>query len=206
MEMLRNSYLKHGGREFVLPPKQFETKQKDLVKDIKALLKEHFPADESWTDEERKKHREKLSNMATHIKGANRYGFKHSLIEMASELNLFAQQVYENLAEKQDARGFLVPTHLDPTEQEETKAKDNDMLTAKLDSIRTFVQIRDHITHQGLFMVPDVNEAEGWDQSRINEERHRQLRFLERFVGAFLATILGWHQPLPKALNLPRSR
>jgi hypothetical protein len=66
------------------------------------------------------------------------------------------------------------------------------------DSIKCFVRIRDHLTHQGRF----VNVSE--EGSKLSmDETMRQLNFLQRFAGAFLCSALGWTQPLPAALNLP---
>lgn len=204
MEMLRYSYLKHGGQEFVLPCDLFDKKetQKLLIKDVKTLFAKHFPINENWPDEQRKEHRAKLSNMTTHIKGANRHGFKHSLIAMSEELNIFSQQVYENPSNL-DTRGFILPTSLEPTEAQKQKADDSSMQAAKIDSINAFVKIRDQLTHQGLFLVHEIDERKGWNEKRVNEARIRQLRFVERFVGIFIASILGWHQPLPSVPLAP---
>ena len=197
VEMLRQSYLQNGGNEFVLPTIEFEGKQKALIKGVKKLLNEQFPEAEGWTKEQRDEHRAKLSQMATHIKGANRYGFKHALIEIADELKMFSQEVCESLQEKPDPRGFLAPLRLDPADAENEASKADVMSGALTCSIRAFVDIRDCLTHQGRFLVPPVDEDSEWTSRRINEERYKQERFMERFVAAFLTTILGWHQPLP---------
>jgi hypothetical protein len=197
MEMLRHSYLKRGGQEFILSPDEFTEQQKALMQDFKALLKERFPSREDWTEEKKKEHRANLSLMSTHIKGANRYGFKHSIQEMACELNLFAQSVVEELQEKPDARGFLARLLVDATDKELTKANEAHSKKALNESISAFVTIRDHLTHQGRFCVHEVDEEAGWPGRRVNRERMRQERFMARFVAAFLASILGWQQPLP---------
>jgi hypothetical protein len=197
IEMLRQSFLHHGGNEFVLPVAEFETEQKALVKSVKRLLEQHFLDKDGWTPEQRKEHGAKLSQISTHIKGANRYGFKHALEEMARELGLFSQSVCESVDEKPDARGFMAPLRLDPTSEELKAAalpQGTNDLTA---SLKSFVDIRDQLTHQGLFLVPPVDKSVGWSSQQVNKERRRQERFMERFVAAYLTTILGWHQPLP---------
>jgi hypothetical protein len=116
---------------------------------------------------------------------------------MACELNLFAQSVVEELQEKPDARGFLARLLVDATDKELTKANEAHSKKALNESISAFVTIRDHLTHQGRFCVHEVDEEAGWPGRRVNRERMRQERFMARFVAAFLASILGWQQPLP---------
>ena len=196
MEMLRESFLQHGGNEFVLPVTVFEAKQKALLKGVKKLLEEHFPDEAGWSPEQRKEHGAKLSQMATHIKGANRYGFKHALQEMARELSLFPQSVSES-SKPPDARGFIAPLRLDPDADEQKAAALPQAATDLAISIKAFVTIRDYLTHQGRFLVPLVDEGAEWSERVVNRERMKQERFMERFVAAHLTTILGWHQPLP---------
>lgn len=202
MEMLRQRFLHHGGNEFVLPVANFETKQKALLRGVKELLEKHFPAEEGWTLEQRKAHSAKLSQMSMHIKGANRYGFKHALEEMARELGLFSQSVCEAQEEKPDTRGFIAPLRLDSTTEELRAAALPQAATALIASLKAFVAIRDQLTHQGRFLVPVVDESAGWTSQKVNEERSKQERFMERFVAAYLTTILGWHQPLPTPPHL----
>jgi hypothetical protein len=70
-------------------------------------------------------------------------------------------------------------------------------------SIRCFVNIRNTLIHQGAFVLN--TEDRNNDQSEsAGEQRIIQLEFLQRFAAAFLCSTLGWAQPLPAALNLPK--
>jgi hypothetical protein len=58
------------------------------------------------------------------------------------------------------------------------------------------------LTHQGAFFLTAKDQVD--DQSEFSEnERQRQLEFLQRFTASFLCSALGWQQPLPAALELP---
>lgn len=201
MEMLRQNFLQHTGDEFFLPADEFAAKQKAVLRDVKKLLKEDFPEQADWTPEQRKAHGAKLSLMSTHAKGFNRYGFKHVLEQMAEELSLFSQSVHESLRAAPDPRGFLMPLHLDPTAGEVMAATSQWAAEDLVDSIATFVALRDQLTHQGRFLVPP--EKAEWTEQMSSQYRWKQERFMERFVAAYLSTILGWHQPLPTPPSLP---
>jgi polyhydroxyalkanoate synthesis regulator protein len=196
MEMLRQSFLQNSANEFVLSNDTFEAKKKDLIKAVKIALKEQFPPEAHWTEEECKSHATKISLMSTHIQGANRYGFKHSLKEMANRLSLFSQSAYEAQEEKPDSRGYMTPLRLDPTRKEMEEASLSQHEKTFDAALKAFVTIRDHLTHQGKFLVPKVDNEAEWTTKKVNEERVRQQRFMERVVAAYITAILGWNQPL----------
>jgi hypothetical protein len=190
MEMLRTSYLKHQGRQTILDSALFDEKWEDIRFAVEALLCERFPSDPNSSRKSKDSHRRKLHLMSSHVRGLNYPTFADSLQKMARELEVKSftsdgpEDTIEERWKSQPLRDIDTnPEHLRP-------------------SIRCFVRIRDFLTHQGAFFLTAKDQVD--DQSEFSEnERQRQLEFLQRFTASFLCSALGWQQPLPAALELP---
>jgi hypothetical protein len=196
MEMLRQRYVQHIGQEYILPDDEFTAKKNKLAKEVKKLLIENFPCKENWTVDQCKDHRTQLSQMSSQIKSLNRPTFQSVIVKMAQELNVFSQWVIDEISREQGVRKVTSWPRLDAREEEVEKSREPQALKELERSIEAFVKIRDQLTHQGSFLDMSGDVESNTDD--LASERHQeQLWFMQRFVGAFLSTILGWHQPLP---------
>ncbi|HEX8549941.1 MAG TPA: hypothetical protein VF681_00160 [Abditibacteriaceae bacterium] len=190
MEMLRTRYLKNGGRDTILGGELFDKSKNKVGRELKKILKACFPAGEDWTEEETHAHKKNLFLMYSHVKSLNYFPFAESLKQMAQKLNMAAFD-REGPADTIERRWSQVPLN------------QSDMSPDAIEcSIKCFVHIRDHLTHQGAYILTADDRADE-DRESSGAERVRQLQFLQCFTSAFLCSVLGWSQPLPAALSLP---
>lgn len=186
MEMLRTRFLMQGGRQTILDPKLFDTQKNAISRDLKKSLKDKFPPQEGWSDEQRQLHNQELSLMYGHVKNLNYFPFRQSLEQMAQQLGMMSLAP-DDETNSISHRFSMQPSDLARADPQQSK-----------DSIKCFVRIRDHLTHQGGFVTAtdEITELSG-------NETMTQLQFIQRFAAAFLCSALGWTQPMPTALVLP---
>jgi hypothetical protein len=183
MEMMRARYLQHGGRATILEPDLFKAQRNAVSKELKKLLKEKFPADDAWSDEQKNAHNRDLSLMYGHVQNLNYYPFNHSLQEMGRALGMMAFAPGEASAQIAN-RLKMLP--LDAAHAAPRLAED---------SVKTFVTLRDNLTHYGVFFGAGMSDDGSLSGSV--DERWERFCFMQRFVAAFLCSALSWTQPFP---------